>query len=127
MKSLTYYTEKENSKALDNANAFWAFSQSQFNESKKEGLIYVSCGGGLYCEKGKSKQLFKSLNENTKKGIEQDLKENGKEKIIIRELYNYESFYTGDITDAIEGLEGYNFTHEEIKNIYSKELPKANL
>ena len=36
---------------LEANGAFFAFSQSQFDEQKKEGVIYVSMGAGLICPK----------------------------------------------------------------------------
>ena len=50
--------------------------------------------------------------------VKQDIEENGIEKIIKRELGNYECYYTGEIEDAVEALEDYGITHEQVSNVF---------
>jgi len=66
------------------------------------------------------------MDENHTKGIEQDIKENGIDKIIVRELYNYECFYTGEIEDAVDALEAYKIDIEIIRKAYYTELPNSD-
>lgn len=47
MKSATSYTEKQFSELLDKTGSFFAFSNKQFCEKKKEGIKYVNIGAGL--------------------------------------------------------------------------------
>ena len=49
MKTLSNYTEQAISEALSKHGAFFAFSQSQFEEQAVPGLRYCSLGSGLIC------------------------------------------------------------------------------
>ena len=124
MKYLSDYTEKEQTKLFDKYNVFFAFSTKQFNEqAKEEGLKYVSRGAGLfqgYKDKKELKEFDEAFSKVSENGRRQDLKENGKEKIIERELNNYECYYTGEIEDAFEALASYDISEKEIIDHYNK-------
>jgi hypothetical protein len=124
MKTLSTYTEEKINHLFAKYNGFFAFSQKQFEEAKKENINYVSRGGGLYHEAGKSKEFDADYELMVKEAIEQDLKENGKEAIIERELMNYECYYTYDISDAVAKLSGYGITHDDIKAEFNKNKSK---
>ena len=87
-------------------------------DKNKLNTDYTDLGSGLVCLKENAKKLIDEMDNCIKKGIEQDIAENGEEAIIKRELYNYEAFYTGDITSTKEALKDYNFTDNNIKNIF---------
>jgi hypothetical protein len=114
MKYLSSYIEEAQTKAFNFAGAFFAFSDEQFEEKRVQSEEYESLGGGLICPKKNSAWLRKKLILAYKKGIEQDMKENGKKAIIKRELNNYEVCYTGDPTDTINALADYPITEKEI-------------
>jgi uncharacterized membrane-anchored protein len=124
MKTLSTYTEEKINILLEKYNAFFAFSQSQIDEAKKQNIDYVYRGGGLYHEAGKQKEFDADYEFMLKEAIEQDLKENGKEAIIKRALSNYESYYTCDISDAVESLKDYGISKEEIHAVFRVELSK---
>ena len=124
MKCLSDYTEEKITNLLNKYNGFFAFSQKQFNEAKKEGLKYVDRGAGLIHEAGRSKEFDKEYDLIIKDAIKLDIKENGKEAIIERELCNHECYYTGDITNAVDKLEDYNITHNEILTEFRKNQSK---
>ena len=129
MKYLSNYTDTKISKALDKAQAFFAFSDKQVEEGKaKQGLTddikLVSLRMGMICPQDTSKQLIKEINKAYKDGIVQDIKENGKEAIIKRELYNHEAFYTGEIDQTVGALSEYNFSAGDILDIYKLENAK---
>lgn len=123
MKSLQDYREKAQTQLFAKTGAFFAFSTKQFEEQKKEGVKYVSCGAGMVCPKESVKELSDGIEKIGREAREKDLKENGKENIIIRELYDYESFYTGEIDSARDALTPYGITTEEIVAAYRKEYP----
>tara|TARA_A100001201_G_C3911597_1_gene147885 strand:- start:73 stop:270 length:198 start_codon:yes stop_codon:yes gene_type:complete len=52
--------------------------------------------------------------------IKEDLEENGKEAIIIRELENHECWYVGNIEDAVKKLKDYPITEDDINHVFSK-------
>ena len=54
------------SKVLNDNGAFWAFSDKQFNEQKKEGVKYVSMGAGIICPKDNVKKLIDEMDVTTK-------------------------------------------------------------
>ena len=129
MKYLSNYTDTNISKALDKAQAFFAFSDKQVEEGKaKQGLTddikLVSLRMGMICPQDTSKQLIKEINKAYKDGIAQDIKENGKDAIIKRELYNHEAFYTGEIDQTVDALEAYKFSAGDILDIYKLENAK---
>jgi len=119
MKYLNDYTNEATTKALDEAGAFFAFSESQFNEQKKEGVIYVSGFGGMLCPKDTYKTLLEELSQINVDGIARDKAENGIDGIINRELANQEVGYTGDITSTVDALTAYGITSEQVQNYYN--------
>ncbi|MEP2469940.1 DUF7659 family protein [Ekhidna sp.] len=125
MKYLSDYMNDKQSKLFKQTGAFFAFSQNQFDEQKKEGIKYTSIPGGMICPKENVETLLNGLTKIHKEGIEQDIAENGIDKIIIRELYNYECFYTRDYSDVISHLKSYDITEEQIKKAFYKEAPNA--
>ena len=128
MKYLSDYTQEATTKALNAHGAFWAFSQSQFNEQKKEGVKYVTMGSGLVCKSGHSQALADDLDAVRAAGIAQDIAENGLDGIIKRELYNHECFYTGDWQEcAVQGaFSGYDIPDADVLRVYRAEYPNAS-
>ena len=120
MKYLSDYTKQNITDLLKKYNGFFAFGQKQFDEQKKEGMKYVSRGSGLIHEAGKTKDFDKEFSNIIKEARKQDLKENGKEGIIKRELSNHECYYTGDIEQACDALKDYNINDEEVLKIFNK-------
>ncbi len=114
MKYLSDYINDKQTAAFDELGAFFAFSNEQFNEAKKEGVEYCHVTAGLICPVGNTSELLTRLDTITKEGIAQDIAENGIKAIIRRELFNHECFYTNDICDCVEKLEGYNVTYDDI-------------
>jgi hypothetical protein len=119
MRYLTDYTEEATTKLLKQTGSFFAFSDKQFDEAKKENIKYVHLFGGLITPKQSAKIVLSGIEKIGKNGIKQDIKENGIDGIIKRELSNHEAYYTGDITSTIEALNGYEITAEQIRNIYN--------
>ena len=126
MKYLSDYCNEAQTKAFNEAGAFFAFSNEQFARQKKDGINYVSMYAGLICPKENVKKLNEDLEAIHTKGIEMDLADNGKDAIILRELKNYECFYTGDIDDCVIELEDYKISVKEIKAVFKREYAAAN-
>ncbi|EKG9563854.1 hypothetical protein O5P60_002664 [Vibrio parahaemolyticus] len=119
MKYLSDYTQQPQTALFDELGAFFAFSNKQFDESKKKGVEYVSLGMGMIVPKNNARELVSRLDEIQKEGIKQDIAENGKDSIIRRELFNHECFYTGDICDCVEKLKEYGYSYDDIYQVYS--------
>ena len=125
MKYLQDYQEEAQTALFNKTGAFFAFNDNQFDEQKKDNVKYLSIDAGLICPEDNIPELIEKLDSIHKEAMAQDLKENGADGIIKRELYNHECFYTGDTMDV--GLQGYGFTDEQIQTVFDKEYPNANL
>lgn len=102
-------------------DVFFAFSEAQVEEQKKEGIEYAynRSLNMFYNIKSRGK-VIKEMEAAVDEGIALDKQLNTKEQIIIRELLNYECFYTGSPADAIEKLEDYDYTKEEVVEVFKK-------
>jgi len=125
MKYLSDYMEDSQTALFKKTGTFFAFSQKQFEEQRKDNIKYVNMGQGMLTEKPYVKEVIEGLDNIYKESIEQDIKENGKENIILRELHNHEAFYVGEIEDTIHKLEDYPFTEDDISHIYQKNYAEA--
>jgi DNA-binding transcriptional regulator YhcF (GntR family) len=119
MKYLSDYIQQPQTALFDELGAFFAFSNKQFDEAKKEGVKYVSLGMGMIVPTDNARELVTRLDEIQKEGIKQDIEENGKKAIIRRELFNHECFYTNDITDCVEKLEDYGYSYDDIYQVFN--------
>ena len=125
MKYLSQYIEQEQSEAFKRAGAFFAFSDKQFDEQKNKKLNksdYCNMYAGMICPKATAKALHKELDEIAKRGVEQDIKENGLTSIIKRELNNHEAYYTGNTESTENALIGlYPITKENIITVFKNQ------
>lgn len=121
MKNLSDYTQAGLTEILNQSGAFFAFSNDQFLQNKKEGVTYVDMEGGLICPKENANSLFELIEKNHLKGIAQDIAENGLDQIIKRELANHEAYYTCSISDTLDSLQLYNVTTNQVLAIYNVE------
>ena len=124
--SLSTYTQPQQSALFEKLGAFFAFSQSQYHEARKAGVKYVGLGSGLVCPESNASALIDGLDAIQRAGIAQDIAENGLDAIIKRELYNYECFYTGDISDAVEALSEYGVSASQVKSAYAVEYANVD-
>lgn len=115
--------EEKQTKAFEKYQAFFAFSQKQLTEGKKEnnikeGTKLVNLGAGMICPKNTSNALVEELETIYKDCIQEDIKENGLNAIIRRELNNYECYYTGDTENAEDALKDYPVSIEDIVKVF---------
>lgn len=118
MKYLSDYTSPLQTELFNKCNAFFAFNLKQFDAGKKPGIKYNRLPGGLICDVTKIPELLEGLDTIQAEGIKQDIKDHGIKKIILRELNNYECYYTGDPSDAIENLAQYGITSEQVYKLF---------
>ena len=104
---------------LEANGAFFAFSQSQFYEQKKEGVIYVSMGAGLICPKENADKLHEEVKRNSKKAIKAEIKKKGAKAIIRHAYFNHECQITMSTENAENALKRYI---EIAPNEFTKEL-----
>jgi hypothetical protein len=107
---------------------FWAFSNQQLEEGKKqinyqEGEKLVHIGQGGYMPKANVDTFLNGL-ETINKAYKEGVKQNKlRPKLIAYQLANHECYYTGDIQPALMAL-GNDFTEEEVRQVYRKEFKK---
>lgn len=94
--------------------AFFAFSGEQYKAGAVDGVKYTNTGGGLICPVDAVADMTAALNAVVKEYEANDLKANGKQKLIWRELANYECQITYDPSDAVAALESYGITEAEV-------------
>ncbi len=126
MKYLSDYIEDAQSELFKRTNTIFAFSKKQFDEQKKEGVKYVNMGQGMLTDKKYVEDVINGLHKIAKEGMAKDLKENGKERVILRELANHEAYYTGEIDATYEALKNYGITQEEIMKMFRNKNAKLN-
>lgn len=124
MKSRSAYTQEKQTALFAATGAFFAFSNDQFDANVKPDTKYVAFGMGMYCPKDKKQELIDGLAAINAEATQTDLADHTHEQIILRELCNHECFYTGDIEDAIDALEDYPFTRNQIAKVYHDNLNK---
>ena len=122
--------EKRQSELFKEKKVFFAFSDKQV----KEGMAKInasdrkkltSLGSGMICPKTNAEQVIQGLDDIYRDCIKQDIKENGIDKIILRELCNHEAFYVGDINETIDILKDYpGITARDIKIVYLENFKK---
>ena len=128
MKYLQDYMDSGQSALFKEKKVFFAFNNDQLNEGIKKhdlkGVKLVSMGQGMYCPKGSANAVITALDGIYKLAIEKDVKENGINKIILRELLNHEAYVVGEIDDTEEKLSDYPITKEQIVEVYYKNYEK---
>lgn len=122
MKYLTHYTEAAQTELFKKYGAFFAFSDSQFDEQKKEGVVYVSLKFGLIAPKKNANKVMRGVIECGEKGRKADIEENGKEGVIKRELANHECYYTLNVDNCLKVLSKYDITSQEVAKIFQEQL-----
>jgi len=125
MKYLSDYQETKQSAVFDKFGAFFAFSQSQFNEQKKDEIKYISMGCGMVAPTYHADNLAHALKSIYLDAVQQDLKENGIKAIIHRELGNHECQISMSYDDVIDVLQDYGITREQIKSEWREYFQKC--
>tara|TARA_R110001592_G_scaffold297950_1_gene568492 strand:- start:151 stop:498 length:348 start_codon:yes stop_codon:yes gene_type:complete len=113
--------EAKQNELFQRTGTFFAFSQKQFEEGRKDNVKYVDMGQGMITEKPFVEEVINELDKIHKEAMIQDIKENGIQGVIQRELENYETYYTNDLEPAMEALESYpEITQKDIINVYQR-------
>lgn len=113
---------------FNDLGVFFAFSEEQMEKglkkinAKRKDCISIS-GGGFMPRKN-AKEYIKRSSE-LMGWLVREVKKLDSVKVIKYELANYECYYTGDLTDAVEALKDYSFTVEQISRVYKLKHNKA--
>jgi hypothetical protein len=116
---MSQFIQSEQTKLFNELGVFFAFSNKQFEEQKADDVEYCTVlGAGDCVPKTKAKEFATRLSAIHKEGVEKELNEKGLDTIIEEELANHECFYTGELDGALEALECYGATLEQVKAVY---------
>ena len=119
MKYLSDYIEQSQTELFTKTGTFFAFSTKQYNEQANKKIEYIQMGGGMITPTENVKEVIETMHQIIQDGMEQDIKENGHQAIILRELQNHEAFYTNDTEETIEALKDYpGITKQDITKVY---------
>lgn len=124
MKYLSHYIEDKQTELFNKLWIFFAFSDKQFEEWKKEWVEYVSLWSWIICPKDNVIQFWDEHMKIIEQWIQEDIKENGIEWIIERELINHEAYYVWKIDDTVDALSEYNIPREKIVEVYKNTYEK---
>jgi len=121
MKYLSDYMEQAQTDLFNKTNTFFAFSDKQFKEQYTDGIKYVDLGGGMITPTEHATKVIVELKMIYEKAMAQDLKENGIQGVIERELGNHEVYYTNDLEPVMEALKDYpEITQKNIIKVYQR-------
>lgn len=120
IKPLTKYVEDVQSKVFDDNGAFFAFSDKQLNEQRKEGVDYVLLGegSGLICPRENAKVVMDGVSSTHKAGVELRLKDYTVSQIAQYELSNHEAQISYDLDIVRDVLADYGVDDEMFKKEY---------
>lgn len=115
--------EQKHTELFNKVGLFFAFSNEQFETGRNpdiETKYYISIGSGGILPKDNI-LLFTDGMKEIKKWYKAEVKANKNliESTILDELKNFECFYTGEITAAVENLKGI-FSFKQIYNVFNK-------
>ncbi len=103
----------------DKYGVFFAFSNEQYNDKAVKGVEYVNMGSGMVAPKEHATAVNTELHAAIDTFQAWKLETMGKDKIILAELHNHEAFYTYEIEDTIDALEGYGFTAADVQKVFN--------
>lgn len=118
--------EDKLSAIFDKLGIFFAFSDWQFDEQKKEGVEYIGGGYGMVLPKANVDEWVRMFDEHTKQ-CEKDYADNVPlEEYIKYELANHECYYTSEYSEALEPVQLFypDCTIEDVRKVYFKQLMK---
>lgn len=112
--------QKKISAMFEEFGIFFAFSEQQFEQSRKEGVEYVSGFGGMIIPKENVKLLNGRINRIHEETAARMRKHVPMEEYILYELYNHEAFYTGEVNEVLKLARSYypDCTLENVYKVY---------
>lgn len=118
--SLSRIVEQAFTEILHRHGAFYAFSNAQVEQGRGKWQAEELCslGSGLYCPEVNAIELIKEQSAAFEAGIKKREAAHTADAIIEYELTNHESWYTGDINDAMEALAPHNYTRQQVLAVY---------
>lgn len=119
MSNLSKYTTQPMSDLYEKLGIFFAFSNEQYKQGAVEGVKYAT-SSGMFVPKSNVDQYIEESENIRKNGLEQLKRDHTDEQIIIYELRNHESFYTGELDDALDVLSEYGYSYDDVNAVYKQ-------
>ncbi len=104
MKTHSDFINEELTKVYEEFGCFYAFSNKQFLEQRKEGVKYAQFGSGLIGPADKGQEILTAIENAITKGAQARLEAHGATAIIEYEYFNHETQITGDLSDMKAAL-----------------------
>ena len=105
--------EKSLSACFERFGVFFAFSNKQLEEQKKEGVEYVWFGMGMVVPKHLARDFNAAMLKDSDDFTALVLRECDPIEVIVYELNNHEYGYTRDMTDTKSVLSAYGFSDKQ--------------
>ena len=109
---------------------FFAFNDEQMTEglkktkTKKKDIRSIHGGGFVSI---KNAEQYMKQTSDLMKWQEKEVKKLDSDKVIEYELANHECYYTGDISTAHDILKAYDFSLQQVQEVYNKTAHKHDL
>jgi len=122
MKYLSDYIDEGTKGLNDKHKVFFAFNEEQFSEGVNK--YNLNCddvkggGSGIYGLPEGLQGYYKDFSDAHDKAVTQDIKDNGLDAIIQRELMNYEAHLSYDLINVKTALGWYKITDEHFNKQY---------
>ncbi|MFS2717030.1 hypothetical protein AAH068_19170 [Bacteroides uniformis] len=112
--------QKKLSAMFEEFGVFFAFSKQQFEQSRKEGVEYVSGFAGMIIPKDNVTLVDERLDHIHEEAAALMREHIPMEKYILYELYNHEAFYTGEVDEVLKLARSYypDCTLDDIYKVY---------
>lgn len=125
MNYLQDYLESSQTLLFNELGVFLAFNREQFDEGvakhqdkKPSGTKWANLGMGMYMPSINVEAFKTRHTEMIEAAMATDVAENGRQGVIVCELNNYECLYAGDMHPALEILEDYGITADEVRSVF---------
>ncbi|MDH6311055.1 hypothetical protein M2451_003901 [Dysgonomonas sp. PFB1-18] len=125
MKTIVQIKEEHQNKLsalFDSLGIFFAFSNEQFEEGRKEGVKYANGGQGMLIPIDNVKEYVRRFSELEKDTEAEFAKHIPMDDYILYELNNHEAFYTWCTDDAYEVVKYRypNCTPDDMKRVFKQ-------
>lgn len=118
--------QEQHAAMLKSLGIFFAFDEEQFQEQKQDGVEYCCTDYGMIIPKHKMEEYKSKSREISDKYNKEIAQLFGLDKFIADTLENQETYYSGDLEEALEIVQNTftECTMEDIERIYNANVGK---
>jgi len=117
-----YFSEVKN-EVFKKHNAFFASTESEFNE-KKTNEPYTRCLNGIFCPSANENEFINDIEGIRAEVVARRVKAEGIERIVLREIINQEVVNGGNIERVYKALEDYDVSERYIDGVLAENFDK---